>query len=55
MSRKYPLEPLIAARGVRCERALREVQMRQTELAARRVERDAARRQQVDLGDQRAT
>lgn len=55
MKRKYRLEPLIMARGVRCERALREVQAKQAELAARRAERDAVRRRYTELRDQRAT
>jgi len=55
MSRKYRLEPLITARGVRRDRALREVQAKQAELAARRTERDAAMRRLVEIRDQRAT
>lgn len=55
MSRPYRLEPLITARGVRRDRALREVQARQAELAARRAERDAAVRRLVEFRDQRAT
>ena len=55
MSRKYRLEPLITARDVRRNRALREVQAKQAELAARRTERDAAMRRLVEIRDQRAT
>lgn len=55
MKRVYPLEPLVRARGVRRERALREVEVRQAELAARRAERDAAWRRHSELRDQRAT
>lgn len=55
MSPKYRLEPLIMARGVRCERALRDVQAKQAELAARRAELDSARRRHTELRDQRAT
>lgn len=55
MSRRYPLEPLIATRTLRCERALRETQARQAVLAERCAERDAALRKRIELGDQRAT